>query len=116
PRAGRPANLNPNIHHNIVSQPSSFVLPMIEIRYSHELGGLSALDGNPTMNDNCYFISGKRATFSDARPGSTLENAGFSVWQSHIKGDSGSLEVDPALGDDYVPTNPQCTGMGYIPA
>jgi hypothetical protein len=110
--AGRPANVNPNIHHNIVSQPSSIVRPMIEIRYANELGGLSALNGKPTMSNNCYYIAGKNAVFTDRRPDSTLENAGLSAWQSHISSDSGSLEVDPALDVDYMPTNPQCAGMG----
>ena len=110
--AGRPANANPAIHHNIVSQPSDFVLPMIEIRYADELGGMSALDGNPVMHDNCYYIDGKSAEFTDSRPGSQLENAGFAAWQSHISGDSGSLETDPALDADYLPTNPQCAEMG----
>jgi len=114
--AGRPANVNPNIHHNIVYQPSGIVRPMIEIRYANELGGMSALDGDPTMNDNCYFIDGKSASFSDFRPDSLLENAGLSAWQTHINGDSGSLEADPALDDNFIATNPQCAGMGIIPA
>jgi hypothetical protein len=110
--AGRPANVNPNIHHNIVSQPSSIVLPMIEIRYADELGGLSALSGNPTMNNNCYYIAGKSAAFTDNRPGRILGNARLSAWQSHIGGDSGSLEVNPALNTAYKPSNSQCAGMG----
>ena len=110
--AGRPANTNPNIHHNIISQPNSIVRPMIEVRYANELGGLSALTGNPTMSDNCYYIAGKNAIFTDRRPSSTIENAGLSAWQSHINGERGSLEVDPALNADYMPTNPQCTEMG----
>ena len=110
--AGRPANVNPSIHHNIVCQPSAIVRPMIEIRYADELGGMSALDGNPVMHDNCYYIEGKTAVFSDSRPGRELENAGFSAWKSHIGGESGSLEIDPALGADYLPTNAQCAAMG----
>ncbi|MCL1912858.1 MAG: right-handed parallel beta-helix repeat-containing protein [Eubacteriaceae bacterium] len=110
--AGRPANVNPNMHHNIVCQPSGIVRPMIEIRYANELGGMSALDGNPVMNNNCYYLASKSALFADYRPDSTFENAGLSAWQSHISGDSGSLEVDPALDADYMPTNPQCDGMG----
>ena len=110
--AGRPASVNPDIHNNIISQPSSIILPMIEIRYANELGGLTALEGNPMMSNNCYYIVGKSASFADYRPGSTLENAGLSAWQAHISGDSGSLEVDPALGADYMPLNPQCAEMG----
>ena len=110
--AGRPANSNPDIHHNIVSQPSDFALPMIEIRYADELGGMSALDGSPDMHDNCYYIDGKSAVYADLRPDSLLDYEGFAAWQAHIGGDSGSLEADPALGADYIPANPQCAGMG----
>jgi len=112
--AGRPANINPTIRHNIVRQPSANVRPMIEIRYANELGGMSALDGNPVMSDNCYFVEGKRASFFDHRPGSTLEDAGLSAWQAHIDGDTGSLEADPALDAMYMPTNPECAGMGIM--
>ncbi|MCL1875578.1 MAG: fibronectin type III domain-containing protein [Synergistaceae bacterium] len=110
--AGRPSSVNPNIHHNIVCQPANFTRQMIEIRFANELGGLLALDGNPVMNNNCYFIIGKNAAFTDNRPGSKLQNARLSAWQAHISGDSGSLEVDPALNADYIATNPQCAGMG----
>ena len=85
---------------------------MIEIRYSNELGGLSALDGKPVMNNNCYFIDGKNAVFADHRPDSLLENAGLFEWQSHIGGDNGSIEADPDLDDDFMPANPKCAGMG----
>ncbi|MCL2474750.1 MAG: right-handed parallel beta-helix repeat-containing protein [Chloroflexi bacterium] len=110
--AKRPANINPNIHHNIVMQPSDIVRPMTEIRYANELGGLSALDGNPIMSNNCYYIVGKNASFTDRRPGSTLENADLAAWQSHISSDANSLEIDPVLDDDYMTTNPQCADMG----
>ena len=116
--AVRPANINPNIYNNIISQPSNIVRPMIEIRYAYEdeLGGsLPALDGNPIMSNNCYYIAGKHAEFEDYRPGSVLESAGLSAWKTHIGGDAGSLEVNPSLGADYMPTNSQCTGMGLIP-
>ena len=112
--AGRPASVNPVIHHNIICQPSGIVRPMIEIRYANELGGLSALEGNPVMSNNCYYIEGKRASFTDRRLGSVLENAGLSAWQSHIGGDVGSLEVYPALDSDYIATNPLCAEMGLI--
>ena len=114
PYAGRPANVGANIHHNIISQPSDNVRPMIEIRYANELGGLPALDDSPTMNDNCYYIAGKSASFSDLRPRNELDKAGLSAWQSHIGGDGGSIEADPGLDTDYMPTNPLCTGMGIM--
>ena len=114
--AGRPANINPHIHHNIVCQPAVFNCPMIEIRYddNDQLGKLSALKGNLTINDNCYYIAGKKATFTDRRPGGELENAGLSAWQSHIGADKNSIEADPALDANYMPANRQCAGMGII--
>ena len=112
-RAGRPATVNPNFHHNIVSQPATFTRrQMLEIRYSNDLGGMSALSGNPTMSSNCYYIAGRAAGFTDNRPGRTLSNGTLSAWQAHIGGDSGSIEVNPGLDANYVPTNPQCAGMG----
>ena len=112
PYAGRPASVDPGIHHNIVSLPSDNVLPIIEIRYANELGGLSALEGNPDMNNNCYYIAGKSASFTDLRPNRQFESGGLSEWQAYIGGDSGSIEADPALDADYMPGNPQCAGMG----
>jgi hypothetical protein len=86
---------------------------MIEIRYANELGGVSSLAGNPVMSSNCYYIAGRAATFSDNRPGSTLSNVGLAAWKTHISGESGTIEVDPALDPvTYVTTNPQCAGMG----
>ncbi len=112
PKAGRPANVNPSFHHNIVSQPSTSKNLMIDIRYSNDLGGMSALSGKPTMHDNCYYIAGKSATFSDNRPGSILSNASLAAWKTHISGENGTVEVNPSLNADYVTTNTQCTGMG----
>ena len=114
---GCPPNINPNIHHNIVSQPASYPNQMIEIRYATGIYSfaLSALSGNPTMNNNCYFISGKSATFTDRRP-PEAENMGLAAWKTRVSGESGTIEVDPALNADFMPTNPQCTGMGISAA
>jgi len=110
--AGRPATVNPNVHHNIVSQPATFTQrSMIDIRYSNDLGGMSALSGNPTMNNNCYYIAGKTAGFTDGRSPNELP-MGLAGWKSHISGDNGSIEVDPGFDAKYKPTNPQCAGMG----
>ena len=108
---GHPANINPNIHHNVVRQPSSFNNPMIEIRYSDSYGGASALSGAPVMNDNCYYIEGRSAFFNDNR-GSKF-SGGLAAWKTHIGSDNGSVEVNPALNTtNYMTTNAQCTGMG----
>ena len=115
--AGCPPNVNPKIHHNIVSQPSTYANRIIDIRYVkagdvYPSRDIPALEGKPTMNDNCYYVAGKSAKFTDNRPGSKLDNAGLTAWQSHIDGDSGSIEADPALDGDYMPTNADCAGMG----
>ena len=114
PHNGRPATVNPNIHHNIVSQPTAYNRPMIEIRYDNnsQLGILSALEGKPTMDYHCYCVVGKNATFVDNRPDSKLENGKLADWQKHINGDTHSIEVNPSLGADYMPTNAQCNEMG----
>ena len=111
--AGRPASINPIIHHNLVSQPSTITRPMVEIRYdkNNQLGNLSALDGKVTMNDNCYYIAGKSATFNDNRP-TAVTNMSLAAWKTHIGSDNGSVEVNPSLNDNYMPANTQCTGMG----
>ena len=115
--AGCPPNVNPNIHHNVVCQPSSCNDDMISIRYIADFYDqdpyhLSGLYGNPTMNNNCYYVAGKTATFTDNREGSILENAGLTEWKTHISGDNASIEADPELNADYIATNTQCTGMG----
>ena len=114
--AGRPASVNPNIHHNILSQPASFNRDMIEIRFANEdqLGEMPALEGNPVMGHNCYFIAGRSSSFSDRRPNRTLENAGLSAWKSHISGDDGSIEADPGFDANFFATNPLCAGMGIF--
>ena len=111
---GRPSNVNPKIHNNIVSQPSNISSPMINIRFddNNQLGKLSGLEGKPTMNNNCYYITGKSAAFSDNRQGSILSNVSLAAWKSHISGDDGSIEANPSLNADYLPTNAQCKGMG----
>ena len=115
--AGCPPNINPKVHHNIVSQPSTYNNRIIDIRYVktgdvYPSRDISGLDGQPTMNDNCYYVAGKSATFTDNRPGSTLNNAGLAAWKTHIGGENGTIEVNPSLNTGYMPANSQCTGMG----
>ena len=121
---GCPPNIDPNIHHNLVNQPSTYNNRMIDVRYIKDFYNpvffpglpsydLSALNGNPTMNNNCYYVTGKSATFTDNRP-PAVENMGLSEWKTHISCDNGSIEVDPALDANYIPTNSQCTGMGIL--
>ena len=124
---GCPPNVNPHIHHNIVCQTSSNSGQIIYIRFIEDFYDpddypgllsydLSSLEDNPKMNDNCYYVSGKSATFTDNRPGSILSDAGLSAWKAHIGGDIGSIEVNPALDADYMPANTECAGMGITSA
>ncbi len=113
--AKRPANINPTIHDNVISEPNTVQMPMINIRYSEELGGLSALNGKMNIRDNCYYIAGKSAEFRDFRPDSVLESGSLSQWITHI-GEAGSLEVNPELDSNYaVPMANQCHGRGFRP-
>ena len=111
---GCPPSVNPNIHHNVVRQPSTYNNRMIDIRYATGVyaHGLSALTGNPVMNYNCYYVIGRNATFTDNRPTSLLSGAGLAAWRAHISGESGSVEVDPTFDADYLATNPLCVGAG----
>jgi hypothetical protein len=110
--AGRPSNTNCRIHHNIIIQPTSYSLAMIEIRYSHELGGLSALAGELSMECNCYYIEKGSAFFTDNRPDSTAERMTLDEWQTHIRSEDGSLEINPNLNSEFLSEQPQCQGMG----
>ena len=115
---GCPPSINPTVRNNIVSQPATYTNQMIEIRYVkagdvYPSRDIPALEGNPTMRDNCYYVAGRSATFTDNRPRSNLTDATLADWKSHINGDSGSIEVDPSLDADFMSANPQCAGMGY---
>ncbi|MCL2129656.1 MAG: right-handed parallel beta-helix repeat-containing protein [Treponema sp.] len=108
---GCPPNINPEIHHNIVSQSSAYKNRIIDIRYTKDPYTIFGLDGNPKMHDNCYYIDGRKATFTDNRP-PKVENMGLAAWKTHIEGDNGTIEVNPSLNADFFATNPQCAGMG----
>ena len=127
PVSGMPASINPSIHHNVVCQPASYNRAMIEIRYIEELNlyeyiddvlvlvktrELFSLSGMPDMHDNCYYIEGKSATFTDNRPGSKVTTVSLAAWKAHIAGDTGSVDTNPGLDDDYIAAAPQCAGMG----
>lgn len=110
PEAGRPANFNPSIHHNIVSQSAERDAYMVGIRQSDELGGLSSLEGATGLDNNCYYQASRPATYQDGR---TNWTGNFTDWQTHTSAESNSHEVDPGLDSNYKPTNPVCNGMGY---
>ncbi|MFZ6015617.1 MAG: Ig-like domain-containing protein [Patescibacteria group bacterium] len=120
PQAGRPANINPSIHHNIVSQPAERDAHMVGIRQSGELGGLSGLQGATGLDNNCYYQAGSAGTYQDGRTKLNLGDGwltdwtgNFAEWQAHTNAEAGSHEVNPGLDSSYKPTNPLCSGMGY---
>ncbi|MBF0303007.1 MAG: right-handed parallel beta-helix repeat-containing protein [Desulfamplus sp.] len=93
--ARRPANVNPVIKNNIVMQTELIDAPCVSIRYSEDLGGMSALKGSATINNNCYYRVSGSCIFEDNRPDSLLENATLAQWKTHIQGESQSVEIDP---------------------
>jgi len=94
--AGRPPSLNPLIRNNLVFQSSGLPTECVFIRYSEDLGGLSALSGMPNMDYNLYHHA-NTCTFTDRRPDSLLDEGTFAQWQTHIGGDTHSLTSDPQL-------------------
>jgi hypothetical protein len=100
PNAGRPPSVNPILRNNLVYQSSNLPTECVFIRYSNDLGGLSALAGMPAMDYNLYFHYGSNCQFTDQRPTSPLDHGTFSQWQSHISGESHSLTSAPQLTTD----------------
>ena len=118
PDAGRPANANPSIHDNVISQASHLEAPMISIRVTDELGGLSGLQGNMTLSGNCYFQEGTSVYFEDSR--TQIDQGGWTAdwtgnlteWKVHIGSDDDAIENDPYFNDDFEATG-VCAGKGY---
>jgi len=110
PYAGRPPNRNPASYRNIVSQSAMLNQPLVSIRQTTELGGLSGLDGPLDTHHTCYWQAGHAAVFADGR---TDFQGNFAQWRTHIGGEAGSLLSDPRLDADGRPHNPACTGMGH---
>jgi hypothetical protein len=100
PQAGRPPSVNPVIRDNLVYQSSNLPTECVFIRYSNDLGGLSALTGMPAMDYNLYFHAAGGCSFTDQRPSSPLEHGTLGGWQVHIGGESHSLASDPLLAAD----------------
>lgn len=96
PIAGRPANLNPRIVNNLISQASGQG-DCLRIRFANELGGLSGLSGAPGTDYNLYHRIGN-CRFIDQRPGSVLDDGGnLAAWRQASNADSRSLEAAPGL-------------------
>jgi len=101
PNAKRPANVNPVIMNNIIMQTEAINSPCIFVRYSGDLGGMSALKGPVVLNNNCYYKTVGSCVFEDNRPDSLLENGTFSQWRIHISGESQSMETNPLTDAGY---------------
>ncbi len=98
--AGRPASTGAQIFNNVIAQPSGFSDEMFEIRYSSDLGGMSALEGWPTMDYNGYTVGGGGvARFTDNRPGTTLSQGTLAQWRAHAGTDGKSRTNDPQFAD-----------------
>jgi len=111
PIANRPANVNPEIYNNLVYQ-GGIDSPMIQIRYTDELGGMSALEGPLKMDYNCYYTSGN-LYFEDRRPQSELYTDSFAVWQDHINAERNSILNNPLLINGYeLSLNSPCIDKG----
>ncbi len=110
---GRPPNSNPRILNNIILQKDPIDTPIISIRYANDLGGMSALEKNPIMNNNCYFKKFGRCVFEDERPGSLLENGSLDQWKAHIANEYQSFEKSPRINRQHhlLPDSP-CRGAG----
>lgn len=97
PNAGRPANTNPVIVNNLVSQPAAGAC--LAIRRSNELGGLDGLTGPITIDHNLYFAGSGQCTFSDGRAGGGSGMA-LGAWRTRIGGEAASITGDPKLDAD----------------
>ncbi len=102
----RPASVNPDIENNLFVQLGGGTAKMVQIRYSTDLGGMSALAGMPDMDYNTYFVTGATGLtciFEDRRPSSNFYG-NISQWRAHVSGAADSREEDPLLNGDYTLT------------
>jgi hypothetical protein len=90
--AGRPPNTGVSLLNNLVVQDGGHC---VEIRWSPELGGLSALAGTPRIDFNGYPQGGRPCRFVDQRPDSPLAMAvtGFDGWRAGMGVDAHSVQA-----------------------
>ena len=92
PKAGRPASVNPLIRNNLLIQHGR---TCVEIRWSRELGGLSALAGSPGTDFNAYGNHGGDCRFVDMRTsGPLFGGLDLDGWRQREGSDAHSLEAD----------------------
>ncbi len=115
PHPGRPPSVKPVILNNLIAQPAGFRDEIFEIRYSADLGGLSALEGWPMMDHNGYFIAGGGAPrFTDHRPGLELEQGTLAQWRAHAGADLNSQTTDPLFADAAAMHGRLQAGSPYV--
>ncbi len=113
PEAKRPANLNPTIMNNLIKQSETITTPIISIRYTTDLGGLSALDGPINIDYNCYYKQNGSNIFEDNRPNSILQNGSLDDWKTHINGDAHSIESNPNIDSTFhLQSGSPCIDIG----
>lgn len=100
--AGRPPSINPIIRNNLIYQSTGYSPSdqFVYIRYSNDLGGMSALSGMPAMSNNLYFREEGAGQFQDRRPDSLFAGT-ITEWQAHTSADQASIENDPLFGNEY---------------
>ena len=104
PDAGRPPCVDVQLVNNLVIVPRGSDALACSIRYTEELGGLSALSGMPVMDHNLYFHAGGTVFFEDNRPESLLDKGTLAEWRAHIQGEAHSMEADPMLDREGYPS------------
>ena len=98
PEAGRPASVGAQIRNNLVVQNGG---RCVAVRYSDELGGLSALAGNPGTDYNGFHDTTGVCEFADARPGSAIPDGGtLAQWRAALNADANSLAAAFTVGAD----------------
>lgn len=88
---GRPPSEKPLVRNNLVIQPRG---DCMAIRWSHELGGLSALQGSTGSDWNGFSTDPRSCRFSDGRPGGrTIRGVSLQRWRQHTGADGHSIET-----------------------
>lgn len=110
---GRPPSENPLIRNNLVVQPQG---DCMAIRWSHELGGLSALQGAPGSDWNGFSSEPRACHFSDERPGEgVLRSASLQRWREHTGADGHSIEAPLRVdGRGMLPPGSAAIGAGMV--
>jgi len=88
--ARRPPTINPTVRNNLVIQDGG---SCVEIRWSHELGGLSALQGGSGLDWNGYHNTRGACRFVDRRPGSAFAGSDLAAWKRHSRADTNSISA-----------------------